>query len=230
MDKNLNAAFQIKGIREGLLIVVGPGDWSAFQQQLTETITQNCKFFEGARLAIDVGSRTISASETGKLRDVLADLGATLWAVLSKSPETLETARMLGLATQISLQKSDNLESPNEPVSIPGENAMMVQRTIRSGMKIFSTGHVIIMGDINPGGEVIACGSIIIWGRCRGVVHAGAQGNVSAVISALDLSPTQLRIADCIAISPKRKGKPQPETASIVDERVVAESWNPKTR
>ena len=86
------------------------------------------------------------------------------------------------------------------------------------------------MGDVNPGAEIIAGGSVIIWGRCQGVVQAGSEGDQDATVSALDLNPTQLRIAGIIAISPKRKGKPQPEIAKIVDGTVMAETWNPKVR
>jgi septum site-determining protein MinC len=61
-------------------------------------------------------------------------------------------------------------------------------------------------------------------------VHAGAGGDETAVVCALDLCPTQLRIADQIAITPQRRGKPQPETASLKEGKVVADVWNPKKK
>jgi septum site-determining protein MinC len=64
-----------------------------------------------------------------------------------------------------------------------------------------------------------------VWGRLRGVVHAGAQGNRDAVVCALDLSPTQLRIANEIAISPSRGEKPQPEIVRLKDGHLQAEPW-----
>ena len=85
-----------------------------------------------------------------------------------------------------------------------------------------------MIGDINPGAEVIARGDVVVWGRLRGMVHAGAEGDENAVICALDLSPTQLRIAGQIAVTPKRRGKPQPEMARILNGQVVAEPWDPK--
>ena len=111
-----------------------------------------------------------------------------------------------------------------------GENAVLVQRTLRSGYKLSSKGHVIVIGDVNPGAEIIASGSVVIWGKLRGVVHAGAEGDEHAIVCALDLAPTQLRIADKIAIPPQRKGKSQPEIAHIQDNQVTAVSWNPKVK
>jgi septum site-determining protein MinC len=44
----------------------------------------------------------------------------------------------------------------------------------------------------------VAQGNIIVLGALRGMVHAGAGGNLSCFVSALGLMPTQLRIANII--------------------------------
>lgn len=222
-------SIQIKGIREGLLITLGEGDWQSIFASLMEKITDKEKFFQGAKLALDVGNRIIHAADLGTLRDRLADKNIILWAILSNSPVTELTAQDLGLATRISVPKPERIIKSIES-SIPGEDAIFLRKTIRSGFKVVSNGHIIIFGDVNPGGEIIAGGSVIIWGRCQGVVQAGIDGDQNATVCALDLHPTQLRIAGIIAISPKRKGKPQPEVAKIIAGQVVAETWNPKSR
>ncbi len=220
---------QIKGIREGLLVTLGAGDWQDVHNALMDKISEKEKFFLGAKLALDVGNRVLHAADLGMLRDRLADKSIVLWAILSTSATTELTAQDLGLATRISVPKPERIIKSIES-SIPGEDAIFLRKTIRSGFKVVSNGHVVILGDVNPGGEIIAAGSIIVWGRCQGVVHAGSNGDQEATVCALDLIPTQLRISGIIAISPKRKGKPQPEVAKIIDGQVVAETWNPKTR
>lgn len=60
------------------------------------------------------------------------------------------------------------------------------------------------------------------------MVHAGAEGDQDSVVCAMDLAPTQLRIADHIATTPKSRDKPQPEMARIVDGQVIAIPWQPK--
>ena len=101
---------------------------------------------------------------------------------------------------------------------------------MRSGTVPEHPGHVIVLGDVNPGAEIVAGGNIVVWGRLRGVVHAGAEGDENAIVCALDLSPTQLRIAGQIALTPQRRGKPQPEVARLQDSKVIAEAWNPKEK
>lgn len=82
------------------------------------------------------------------------------------------------------------------------ENTVLVQRTLRSGQSIRYNGNVVILGDVNPGAEVTATGNIIVMGALRGVVHAGANGDETAVVLALRLNPTQLRIANHITRPP----------------------------
>ena len=108
---------------------------------------------------------------------------------------------------------------------LPGEAAVMIHRTMRSGFKVAYQGHVVVIGDVNPGAEIIATGSVVVWGRLLGTVHAGAEGDETAVICALDLSPLQLRIAAKVAIAPKGNKDPKPEVASINGDQIVAEPW-----
>jgi septum site-determining protein MinC len=80
---------------------------------------------------------------------------------------------------------------------------------------------VIILGDINPGGMVIADGDILVWGRLRGVAHAGAGGNRECLIMALQMEPTQLRIADAVARAPEKTlTQSYPEVAHITPQGI----------
>jgi septum site-determining protein MinC len=219
---------QIKGIREGLLVIVGDGDWDEVRGFLLGEMDRQAGFLKGARVALDVGSHALKAVDLGALRDALSEREVSLWAVLSSSPTTEKTAQALGLATRLSKPRPELETRPLDTSLQSGEEAVLVRRTLRSGYSLQFAGHVIVIGDVNPGAEVIASGDVLVWGRLRGMVHAGAEGNEEAVVCALDLIPTQLRIAGQIAITPQRRGKPQPEMARLKDGQVVAEAWNPK--
>jgi len=218
---------QIKGIRDGLLVTLGEGDWPEVQDGLLNHIDGQASFFQGARIALEVGNRIFHAAELGALRDKLSDRGVVLWAVLSNSPRTEQTAQTLGMATRIFTPKPERESRPVE-TNQDGEPAILVHRTLRSGVKVTFAGHVVVMGDVNPGAEVEASGNVMIWGRLRGVVHAGAEGNAKAVVCALDMSPTQLRIADVVATAPGRKNKPVPEVARVHNGQVIVEIWEAK--
>ncbi len=219
---------QIKGIRDGLLITLGNGEWPVLLDALYQHIDEREAFFKGARVAIDVGDQILKAAEMGSLRERLSEKGIALWAVLGNSPKTEETARLLGLATKIFSPKPERemrAFSTNLDESL---NAILVQRTLRSGFKVQSPGHAIVFGDINPGAEVFASGNIIVWGRLRGVAHAGIDGDDQAFVAALEMAPTQLRIANTVAIPPKQKGKLVPEVARVHHGQIVVEPWDIK--
>ena len=124
--------------------------------------------------------------------------------VRSFFPETLVSASAFGLETQLTLQ---NLES-NFPSNInPEKNndsskLLFHKGTLRSGENLSAEGDILLLGDVNPGAQISAGGNILIWGRLRGIAHAGKQGNRSSRITALELRPLQLRIANEIARGP----------------------------
>ncbi len=221
----MQAKVQVKGIREGLLITLSGADWQEMRQALLQHLDQQTEFLRGARLALDVGATALKAVDLGTLRNEISERELSLWAVMSESPLTEQNAQSLGLTTH--LAKPAPPPRP-DPTGQAGEKALLLRRTLRSGASIKFAGHIVVIGDVNPGAEVIASGDVLVWGRLRGLVHAGAEGNESAVVCALDLSPTQLRIAEQIAMAPKRRGKPQPEKACVQDGQVVAELWDPK--
>lgn len=73
-----------------------------------------------------------------------------------------------------------------------------IQNSLRSGMKEEFRGSIVVFGDVNAGAEIIAGGNIAILGALRGLAHAGANGNMKAVISANSIDITQIRISNLV--------------------------------
>jgi len=222
-----HSLIQIKGLRDGLLVSLDDAPWDEQRAALLAQVDGQPAFFQGARLALDVSSQVLRVNELVELRDQLSERGIALWAVISESPTTEQTAQLLGLATRISKPRPE--ESRQFSVENLGEEtALFLNRTLRSGTRIEFAGHVVVLGDVNPGAEIVAEGNVIIWGRLRGMVHAGAKGNRNAVICALDLSPTQLRIAEEVSAILKPRDNPKPEIARINKAgKLQAEFWSP---
>jgi septum site-determining protein MinC len=221
----------IKGIKDGLLVSLNAEEeWNIVTADLAARIDQQNAFFSGARITVDLGTRPVRKDEMGSLKALLERRSLTLWAVSSASQTTLDSAIALDLRTS-NLGGQTNAQSTeaNEAEITPDEDGsvgVMIRRTLRSGRRIHSRGHVVVYGDVNPGAEIIASGDVIVWGRLRGNVHAGADGDEEAVICALDMIPTQLRIAGYITVSPEdKRRKPRPEVAFIRDSQIVVETW-----
>lgn len=70
--------------------------------------------------------------------------------------------------------------------------------SLRSGQRIEFEGSYVIIGDVNPGAEVVAGENIVVLGYLRGLAHAGAKGNRDAIVEAVQIETTQIRIADVV--------------------------------
>ena len=238
----------IKGIRDGLLIRVNDHPDFAVYEPLRRELEQKRGFLHDSRVAVELGRRAMNTEQLTGLQTLFADHDLELWAVIADDSETRQIARELGLATRLSgsatdldgnalhpaatangpAANGDAASAPSSPTapSSATANALLLRETVRSGRSVWHEGHVIILGDVNPGAQIIAAGNVIVWGRLRGLVHAGANGDTAAVICALDLNPTQLRIADQIAVAPNdSRAAPIPEQAAIREGQIIAEPW-----
>jgi len=215
---------EIKGIKNGILIELKDGEWEDQKSALLSHIDENLPFFKSARLVLDVGDRSLKSPDLSGLRNTLSDRDIKLKAVLSTSLVTERASQDLGLEIKLDESSPEPEKTPINSL-LDGEEAIFLHRTLRSGHKVKYQGHIVVLGDVNPGAELIAGGNIIVWGRLRGVAHAGAGGDTTAVVCSLDLSPTQLRISDKISVSPPRKGKPRPEIAFLEEGQVTARNW-----
>jgi septum site-determining protein MinC len=221
-----NSLIQIKGLRDGLLVSLNDAPWDEQLSVLISRIDAQPSFFQGARLALDVSSQVLHVNELVDLRDKLSERGIQLWAVLSESPTTEQTSQLLGLATRVSKPRPQ--ESRDFAVDDLGEGtALFIDRTLRSGTRIEFAGHVVVLGDVNPGAEIIAEGNVIVWGRLRGVVHAGKTDRREVVVCALDFSPMQLRIADEVLPTTSRQGQATPQVAHLDENgKMLIENWS----
>lgn len=226
-EENRPELVQIKGIKEGLLVTLGDGSWPDLEELLVNKIEEKKAFFQGARMALDVGEHELKAADIGILRDKLSERGVALWAIVSTSPVTKEVSKTFGLITSVTNPRVEiiNETALHFDTTLSGEKAIMIPKTMRSGFQVAFPGHVVVIGDVNPGAEIIASGSIVVWGWLRGNVHAGAEGNDKSIICALRMDPLQLRIASIVSDHPERKGKPRPEMAHIINNKIMTDEW-----
>jgi septum site-determining protein MinC len=241
---------RIRGTSQGLVITLGAGDLGALLRELDERLSSTASFFRGGRVALHVGPRELTTEELEALGQTISRNGVSLWAVIGDSGATQAAAEALGLETTFGPQ----VTFPPEAASMPrpewhegrdkgqleteaedatlrlaqdGDLGVLIRRTLRSGQVVQYPGHVVVIGDVNPGAEIIAGGDVVVWGKLRGIVHAGATGDDEAVVCALSLAPLQLRIGNHIARAPEEREDllERPEMASVQDGEIVAEPW-----
>lgn len=175
----------------------------------------------GGPLVLDGGDWWIGVSDFSAIQERMAASGLELVQVVSDNPHTRVSAAALGLDWAAPLTTEASTGGKAAEITLAGPAAMasapdhltLHRGTLRSGDQLESKGSVLVLGDVNPGALVSAAGHVLVWGRLRGVAHAGCRGDQRARIVALQLRPLQLRIADVVA-----RGPEEPPPAGLVEE------------
>src|SRR6266404_3900822 len=71
---------------------------------------------------------------------------------------------------------------PKKPEAKPKPISLLLDSPVRSGQSIFSEGDVTVLGSVASGAEIVAGGSIHVYGALRGRAMAGSSGNAAARI------------------------------------------------
>jgi septum site-determining protein MinC len=171
------------------------------------------KYADESHVCIDTGSKRLTERQLRELESILRDHGLQLKEL--RNSQSSEQEEVFQSVTRYP-DARDLLE--------PGETAL-IYRHLRSGQRFFTRGNVVILGDINPGAEVIAGGNILVMGTLKGMAHAGALGDENSVVAAFRLNPIQLRIANHITRPPdgEKVVVNNPELARIRAGKVVIE-------
>ncbi len=104
-------------------------------------------------------------------------------------------------------------------------DVLMLRGRVRSGQKIETKGHLVVMGDANPGSELIAGKDVIVLGKLAGKVHAGSPDNESAIVFALFFNPTQVAIGGISAAGTGEAPGGIPEFASVIEKTIVVDDY-----
>ena len=192
----------IKGTRDGLVILFDQNrEFEEIKNTLLRKMESAKGFFSGAKFSFLPGKDSIPADQKDELVDICVRFGL----VPDKEPHA-------GSKTAMAHPRQPAAEKSLRQAA--GENALLVNKSLRSGHRVNYPGHVVILGDVHPGAEVNAGGSILVTGICRGIVHAGSAGDRSARVIAYRLAPTVISIAG------RRHAPDKPD--SISPERRVA--------
>ncbi len=235
------SAIRIRGRTEGVSIEIGDGLWDALMIQLDARLEEAAGFFRGGQVVLDVGARGLSIEELHQARSVLTLFGLNPGMLRTTSPLTFESALASGMAVTLD-EGPDGEQITAQPAESNQDfhSHYVYRGNLRSGQLLQRDESILVIGDVNPGAQLASNGDILVWGRLRGVAHAGAAGAEDAVIGALLFEPTQLRIGNLIAISPDKKPKtgrssksqtpPPARIAYVVDNRILVADWNEARR
>ena len=194
----MTEAVTFKMTKNGLSVILDESlDFLTVKKLLKKKLEESEEFFKGAKLKTVIKGRELDTKEFNAIKDLIFE--KTGFDDITEDIVTFDW--------------SNN--------TVEGKTKFY-RGTMRCGNSICFKGNVVVMGDVNPGAEIIATGNVLVTGVIKGTVHAGAKGNRNAIVSAQGIYPTQLRIADLITVSPEEKAQKLThfETAYIKDNNI----------
>lgn len=174
--------------------------WNALEQHL-----ESHQEFPVLNVSLLAQNQLLGGRQLQQLAEILGRHQLKLKRVRTSRRQTAIAAATAGYGVEQENLATLLADIPRklEPIkpATDGSDALYITQTIRSGVEVKHKGSIIIVGDVNPGGVIVSERDIAVWGCLRGIAHAGADGDRSCRIMALQMQPTQLRIADVVARS-----------------------------
>lgn len=200
--------------REGIVLVPDPS--ASFQEimgYMEQKLTDSHDFFQRAEMTLDLRSRPLGTDEVLTLHRLLVDRAAVKLVEVKLSDE-------MSFVVDTGARRSASVSRPPMQAERTAEPSNVVVRsTCRSGSRVESYADCIVLGDVNPGAEILAVGDVIIFGHLKGIAHAGIPADRSARIWALSIEPSQIRIADLVAFPPRSGARHSPRRYEIAEVR-----------
>lgn len=211
----MNNSVIIKGTKSGIIVVLDDSlDFETLRTLVAEKFRASSDFLGEATMAIRFEGRELTNEEQREILDIInQNSKLNVVCVVETNPQTEELF-------QKSLQE--------RLLEMNSNTGQFYKGNLRSGQVLESETSIIVIGDVKPGAKVVSKGNIIVLGSLRGNAFAGASGNESAFVLALDMFPVQIRIADIIARAPdepQKNRQKETKVAYIEDGNIYIEPF-----
>lgn len=222
----------IKGNKHGITVVLNENtSYETLKQQIKEKFIASSKFFGNAAMALGFEGKSLTFEQQKEIVDIISESSKLNIVCLvddDKEREVrYEEAVKKALESQLAKIKEktigyDNNIKQNDLFADSTLNeGQFYKGTLRSGQVFEAESSIVILGDVNPGGRVIAKGNIIVLGSLKGNAFAGVGGNENAFVVALDMDPMQIKIGDVIARSSDSAPRKRLKISKVIQPKIA---------
>lgn len=211
---------EFKGTKEGIILQMkDSSNIEDIIDSIKGKLDASINFFKGAEI-IAVEGKILELNEKRLIKNIVEK--AYGLEVLS-----LETLKKEVSDPEIEISEETETDTINQAIECMKSDSQFVHGTMRSGKRVEHDGNIIVIGDVNPGAEVIAGKNVVIMGTLRGIAHAGKDGDEEAFVAALNFQAVQVRIGTKISRAPDDSGDMpnEPEIAYVKNDMIVIETY-----
>jgi septum site-determining protein MinC len=149
-------------------------------EEIDVTLARSPEFFVGKPVVLDLSAVDLSQSAIAHLIKSLEQRNIRILGIEGVNAAQLTTSMppLLTGGRDCLLVQNE----PKKPEAKPKPISLLLDSPVRSGQAIFSEGDVTVLGSVASGAEIVAGGSIHVYGALRGRAMAGSSGNGAARI------------------------------------------------
>lgn len=209
----------LKSNRYGINLILDEDmPFEQLEEAILDKFRESEKFFKNASIAISFEGRALSREEELSILDLIAKNTSIHVICVVDQDEMRE---------QLYKEKIDNYYQ-----NVADNTGEFYKGTLRSGQVLKCDTSIVIIGDVNPGAKIIAKGNIVVLGSLKGNAYAGAAGDETCFVTALDMDPVQIKIGNVIGRSAdrgpwesirNRKRTMDPQIALVSDGNILIE-------
>ncbi len=208
-------AARLKGVGDSLWVTIDPErSPEEIERELHVVFKRLNHLAAGAKVVLDPGDPETHANLIERFGNLIKEE----YNIGSFSPPARKTER-------IDVENRTRQRDMDRTWRQYSSDVLMMTGRVRSGQKITAKKHLVILGDVNPGGDVVAGGDILVLGVLRGAAWAGKGGDDDAIILSLDFRPTQVQIAGYVAAGTSETAGKTPEFAHVENGAIIVENY-----
>jgi septum site-determining protein MinC len=174
----------IKSNRAGMTVILDPD--IPFPQLLSDIgkkFGDNSKFWGSVQMTLTLEGRQLTSDEEfAIINQITNNSNVEIICIVDTDAKRLERC-----------EKALN----EKLMELSCQTGQFFKGNLQNGETLESEASIVIIGDVCKGAKVLAKGNVIVLGKLTGTVCAGVAGNKDALITALEMAPLQIRIADC---------------------------------
>lgn len=216
-----NTSVRLKGVGNSLCVMLDP---MTPAENLREELE---KLFAGLNNEVENANVTIDVGAPEGYDDLIEELGSYLKEAfkvgsVSRARRKKPRNRRLAAESKVHRVRRQDMERSWHDYRT---DVLMLTGRVRSGQKVTARKHLLILGDVNPGAEVMAGGDILIMGSLLGTAIAGHPEGDDNIILALDFRPTQVQIGSYVAAGLPASPVKVTEFAHVENGNIVVENY-----
>ena len=207
-SSSLDAGFQLKADFVPLTVMkLCSANKEKLLHQLASTFRKAPNYLDQAPVIIDVSELKKQQLEfdLALICELVKDHGLLPVGVRGLTDEEYEAAEANNLAN---MSRSKKMPKPAEKTAEPEavqpsakSNTLIIDKPIRAGSQIYARGaDLIVLASVNPGAEILADGSIHVYGQLHGKAIAGVGGDLNARILCQSIDADLVSIAGYYAM------------------------------